>query len=65
MATVDELVEQYETDTEMQKEVEDILADGRITLSEFRSFAKKHDVDISLADLPKYVKQAKQLGFIK
>ena len=49
----------------MQKEVEDILADGRITLSEFRTFAKKHDVDISLADLPKYVKQARQLGFIK
>lgn len=65
MATVDELVAQYETDTEMQKEVEDILADGRITLSEFRTFAKKHDVDISLADLPKYVKQARQLGFIK
>ena len=42
-----------------------ILADGRITLGEFRSFAKKHDVDISLADLPKYVKQARELGFIK
>lgn len=65
MATVDELVKQYETDEAMQKEVEEILADGRITLSEFRTFAKRHDVDISLADLPKYVKQAKQLGFIK
>ena len=65
MATVDELVAQYETDEDMQKEVEEILADGRITLGEFRSFAKKHDVDISIADLPKYVKQARQLGFIK
>lgn len=65
MATVDELVKQYETDEAMRKEVEEILADGRITLSEFRTFAKRHDVDISLADLPKYVKQAKQLGFIK
>ena len=49
----------------MQKEVADILADGKITMNEFMTFAKKHGVNISISDLPKYVEQAKQLGFIK
>lgn len=65
MATVEELIEQYETDPELQKEIEEILADGKVTIGEFRAFAKKHDVDISLKDLPKYMEQAKKLGFIK
>ncbi len=65
MATVDELVKQYNTDPALQKEVKDILADGKVSLNEFHTFCKKHDVDISLADLPKYMAQAKQLGFIK
>ena len=65
MATVDELVKQYETDPALQKEVKDILADGKISITEFMAFAKKHKVDISLADLPKYTEQAKKLGFIK
>ena len=30
MATVDELVKQYETDEKLQKEVADIVADGKI-----------------------------------
>ena len=64
MATVDELVEQYQTDEALQKEVADILADGKISLMEFMSFAKKHDVNISITELPKYVEQAKKLGFI-
>ncbi len=65
MATVEELIKQYETDPELQAEVKEIIADGKVTISEFRTFAKKHDVDISLADLPKYMEQAKKLGFIK
>ncbi len=65
MATVDELVERYKTDPELQKEVQDILADGKVTIKEFRAFAKKHDVDVSIKDLPKYMAQAKKLGFIK
>ena len=65
MATVAELVEQYQTDAALQKEVADILADGKITMNEFMGFAKKHGVNISVTDLPKYVEQAKQLGFIK
>ncbi len=65
MATVEELVRQYQTDKALQDEVAAILADGKISISEFLTFARKHDVDISLADLPKYVEQAKQLGFIK
>ena len=40
MATVEELVKQYETDEALQKEVADIVADGKITLMEFMHFAK-------------------------
>ena len=65
MATVDELVKQYETDEALQKEVADILADGKITIMEFMHFAKKHDAKVSVEDLPKYREQAKKLGFIK
>ena len=65
MATVDELVKQYETDEALQKEVADILAEGTITIMEFMHFAKKHDVKVSVEDLPKYREQAKKLGFIK
>ena len=65
MATVDELVKQYETDEALQKEVADILADGKSTIMEFMHFAKKHDVKVSVEDLPKYREQAKKLGFIK
>ncbi len=65
MATVEELVKQYETDKDLQKEIADILADGKVTFTEFVSFCKKHEVSISIKDLPKYMEQAKKLGFIK
>ena len=65
MATVEELVKQYETDPALQQEVRDIVADGKITMNEFLTFARKHDVHISVTDLPKYVEEAKKLGFIK
>ena len=65
MATIAELIKQYQTDEAMQKEVAGILADGKITMNEFMTFAKNHGVSISLSDLPKYVEQAKQLGFIR
>lgn len=65
MATVEELVKQYETDEALQKEVADIVADGKITIMEFMHFAKKHNVKISLDELPKYTEQARELGFIK
>ena len=65
MATVDELVKQYETDKALQKEVADIVTDGKITLMEFMHFAKKHNVKVSLDELPKYTEQARKLGFIK
>ena len=35
MATVEELAKQYETDPVLRKEVDDILADGKITMTEF------------------------------
>ena len=34
-------------------------------MSEFLTFARKHDVNVSLTDLPKYMAEAKKLGFIK
>ena len=64
MATVEQLVKQYETDKALQAEVAAILADGKVTMMEFLSFAKKHDVSISIEDLPKYLEQAKKLGFM-
>ena len=65
MATIEELIKQYETDPELQKEVQEILADGKITIKEFTSFAKKHNVDVSLKEMPNIIKEAKKLGFIK
>lgn len=65
MATVEELIARYQTDEKLQKEVADILADGKVSASEFLKFIKKHNVNVSLADLPNYLEQAKKLGFIK
>jgi hypothetical protein len=65
MATVEELIKQYETDEELKKEVDAILADGKVTFMEFMSFVKKHDVDVSISDFPKYLEEAKKLGLIK
>ena len=65
MATVEELVQQYMTDEALQREVKDILADGKVSMMEFLVFAKTHDVSVSLDELPKYLEQAKKLGFMK
>ena len=65
MATVEELIKQYDTDPELKKEVDGILADQKITMGEFLGFAKKHDVKVSLADFPKIIKEAKEAGLIK
>ena len=65
MATVEELVKQYETDKALPAEVQAILADGKVSIKEFMAFAKKHDVEISMSEVPKYMEQAKKLGFIK
>jgi hypothetical protein len=65
MATIEELIKQYETDPELQKEVEAILADNKITMGEFIGFAKKHDVEVSLADFPKLISEAKEAGLLK
>jgi len=64
MATIEQLVKQYETDKELQVEVAAIVADGKVTMMEFMTFAKKHDVSISIEDLPKYIAEAKKLGFM-
>ena len=65
MATVEELTNQYKKDPELKKEVKEILKDGKITPKEFLEFSKKHDLDLSIKDLPEVIKQAKEAGLIK
>ena len=65
MATVEELIRQYDTDPELKKEVDGILADNKITMGEFLGFAKKHDFKVSLAEFPKIIEEAKKAGLIK
>jgi predicted transcriptional regulator len=65
MATVEELLKQYETDEALKKEVDKILEDQKITIGEFMGFVKKHDVEISLSDFPKVIQEAKDAGLIK
>ena len=65
MATVEELIRQYDTDPELKKEVDDILADQKITIGEFMGFVKNHDVEVSLAYFPKIIEEAKKAGLIK
>ena len=65
MATVDELVKQYESDPALQAEVKEILADGKVSMKEFMTFCKKHNVSVSLDQINNYMEQAKKLGFIK
>lgn len=65
MATIEELIKQYETDPELRKEVEEILADQKITLGEFMGFVKNHDVEVSIKDFPKIISEAKEAGLIK
>ena len=64
MATIQELVKQYDTDPELRKEVDACLEDGKITMKEFLTFAGKHEVDVSLKDLPKIISEAKKLGLV-
>ena len=65
MATIEELIKQYETDPELKAEVEKILEDQKITIGEFMGFVKKHDVEISLSDFSKVIQEAKEAGLIK
>lgn len=65
MATVDELIQQYQTDEELQKEIADILADGKVTIPEFIAFTRKHNLDVSIDQLPSYIEKAKELGLMK
>ena len=65
MATVEELLKQYDTDPELKAEVDEILADEKITITEFMDFVNKHDVEVSLRDFPKIIKEAREAGLIK
>ena len=63
--TIEELYKQYELDESLRKDIDGILEDNKITLSEFMDFVKKHDVNVSVSDFSEIVKQAKELGLIK
>lgn len=65
MASIEELIKQYETDESLKAEVDEILADNKITLAEFMGFVRKHEVEVSLADFPNIIKEAKEAGLIK
>lgn len=65
MATVEEMIKLYKKDPAFKKEVKETLKDGKITPKEFLTFAKKHNIDVSLADFPELLKQAKEAGLIK
>lgn len=65
MATIEELLERYETDPELKAEVEKILEDEKITIGEFLGFVRKYDVEVTLSDFPKVIQEAKEAGLIK
>ena len=65
MVTENELMERYETDSELQKDVEDIVEDNKITVREFLGFVKKYDLELSVTQLPMIIKEAKKRGLIK
>ena len=65
MATIEELLKQYETDEALKAEVDEILADQKITFTEFVDFINKHDVEVSLKDFHKIIKEAKAAGLLK
>ena len=65
MATPEELIKQYEEDSKLKAEVDKILEDGKITPLEFLSFAKNHDLKISLSELPKIIEEARKAGLLK
>ena len=65
MATVEEMIKKYKSDPALRKEIKGILKDGKVTPMEFVAFAKKHNVEVTLADFPEMMKQAKAAGLIK
>ena len=65
MATVEDLIRKYQTDEAFQKEVKEALKDGKISASELIAFGKRHGVKVSLTEVPKYLKQLKEIGLIR
>ena len=59
---VEEMIKRYKKDPAFKNEV---LKDGKVTPKEFMTFAKKHNVKVSLSDFPELLKQAKEAGIIK
>ena len=63
--TVEELIARYETDPALRAEVETLRQKNKVTVGDLWKLAKKYDVDVSLWELPKYLRQAKELGLIQ
>lgn len=64
MTTAEKVVELYETDPEIQKEVNDILADGIYSIWEFQALARKHNLDIPWFEVPNIISVAKEHGLM-
>ena len=45
--------------------VKEYLKDGKISASELIAFGKRHGVKVSLTEVPKYLKQLKEIGLIR
>lgn len=65
MATVEELKKQYRNDPDFKREVDNILKDEIISPKVFLDFSRRHNLGLTLKDLPEVVKQAKEAGLIK
>ena len=59
MASVQELIQKIASDKELQKEVSDILADGKVSMQEIMAFASKYGAKIPLNEIPQFVEQLK------
>ena len=64
MARANMFVNSFILERPWKQDVEYLDRMAGMTKADIMAFANKHDVAISISELPKYMEQAKQLGFI-
>ena len=64
MANTEDKTACLENDPAQQK-VADALSDDEVTVSDFMTFAKEYDVNVSLSDLPKHLDEDSNLGLVE